>query len=173
MPLLLLFIVMPVIEMWVLIRVGQQIGAMATIGFVLLTAAVGFALLKRQGFATLFRAQERLNSGELPAMEMAEGIILAVSGALLLTPGFVTDAIGFAGLTPVIRQYWVKQLVARMVAGGTTSYTRYQQPQTRRPAENAGQSTGAGTADKQRPTTLEGEFWREDENNHGSRNRPE
>ncbi len=164
MPLLLLFVIMPVLEMWLLIKVGQQIGATATIGFVLLTAAVGFALLRRQGFATLFRAQERLNSGELPAQEMAEGLILAISGALLLTPGFVTDAIGFAGLTPVIRRYWVRQVIANVqVTGASSSYTEYEvrrHAQPRRPDAHAG--------DRHRPTTLEGEYWREDRGGSGA-----
>ena len=101
--LLLLFIVMPVVEMWLLITVGRQIGALPTIGLVLLTAVVGVALLRAQGFATLFRARQKMDIGELPAMEMAEAIVLAVCGALLLTPGFATDVLGFAGLIPPVR----------------------------------------------------------------------
>ncbi|MDP5210846.1 FxsA family protein [Microbulbifer sp. 2205BS26-8] len=102
--LLLLFIVLPVLEMWVLITVGKEIGALPTIGLVLLTAVVGLALLRRQGLSTLMRAQEKVRSGEIPAQEMAEGIFLAVGGALLLTPGFITDALGFACLVPGLRQ---------------------------------------------------------------------
>jgi UPF0716 protein FxsA len=102
--LLLLFIVMPIIEMWVLISVGSSIGAINTIGLVLLTALIGIFLLKEQGFETLWRGREKLQRGHLPAQELIEAIILAVSGALLLTPGFVTDAIGFMGLIPVFRR---------------------------------------------------------------------
>lgn len=108
--LLLLFIVMPVVEMWLLITVGRQIGALPTIGLVLLTAVVGVALLRAQGFATLFRARQKMDLGELPAMEMAEAIVLAVCGALLLTPGFATDVLGFAGLIPPCGIGWSPDL---------------------------------------------------------------
>ena len=101
--LLLLFVIMPVVEMWLLITVGQHIGALPTIGLVLLTAFIGIALLRYQGSMTLLKARMKLKSGELPAREMADGLFFAVGGALLLTPGFVTDAIGFACLTPGIR----------------------------------------------------------------------
>ncbi|MCW8125246.1 FxsA family protein [Microbulbifer halophilus] len=103
-PLLLLFIVIPILEMWILIAVGSEIGALPTIGLVLLTAVVGLALLRRQGLSTVMRAQQKMQTGELPAREMAEGIFLAVGGALLLTPGFFTDALGFACLIPGLRQ---------------------------------------------------------------------
>lgn len=100
---LLMFILMPIAEMWLLITVGSHIGALATIALVLLTALVGVGLLREQGIATLWRGREKLQEGQLPTTEIAEGIILAVSGALLLTPGFVTDTIGFTGLIPFTR----------------------------------------------------------------------
>ena len=90
--------------MWVLIKVGGVIGALNTIALVLLTAVVGVALLRRQGFKTLLRARNKMDTGELPAQELVEAIFLAVGGALLLTPGFVTDAVGFCCLIPGIRQ---------------------------------------------------------------------
>jgi len=117
--LLLLFIVMPVLEMWLLISVGTQIGALPTIGLVLLTAVVGAGLLREQGFATLWRGRQKLQEGQLPTTEIAEGFILAVSGALLLTPGFFTDVIGFAGLIPVIRVLFAKRIMKNMVVAGT------------------------------------------------------
>lgn len=101
--LLLLFIVMPILEMWVLISVGGVIGALPTIGLVFLTAFIGVILLRIQGVATLFRARQKLASNEIPARELADGLFFAVGGALLLTPGFITDAIGFACLTPGVR----------------------------------------------------------------------
>lgn len=67
--LLLLFIALPVLEMWVLITVGREIGALPTIGLVLLTAVVGLALLRRQGLSTLMRAQEKVRNGDIPARE--------------------------------------------------------------------------------------------------------
>ncbi len=113
--LLLLFVVTPIIEMWLLIRVGGLIGALPTIALVLLTAMIGLALLKQQGFSTLMRARLKMESGELPATEMLEGLFLAVGGALLLTPGFVTDAIGFACLLPGVRQLIVGSVAKRFV----------------------------------------------------------
>ncbi|WP_434049406.1 FxsA family protein [Marinobacter salarius] len=115
---LFLFIVMPIVEMTILIKVGTMIGALNTIGLVLLTAIIGAALLRQQGLATLLKANQRLNSGELPAKEVAEGLILAVGGALLLTPGFVTDTIGFLCLIPGTRHWFAAQALKRMVVAG-------------------------------------------------------
>lgn len=114
------FIVLPIVEMVVLIKVGGIIGALNTIGLVLLTAVIGAALLRQQGLATLFRANQRLNSGELPAREVAEGLILAVGGALLLTPGFVTDTFGFLCLLPPTRRWLANQALKRMVVAGAS-----------------------------------------------------
>lgn len=124
-PLLLLFIVMPILEMWVLISVGQEIGALPTIGLVFLTAMIGLALLRRQGISTVMRAQQKMQAGEMPAREMAEGIFLAVGGALLLTPGFITDAIGFACLIPGLRQLILGKLLSHVVVVHTSSYGPY------------------------------------------------
>lgn len=105
------FIAMPIIEMVVLIKVGGLIGVFPTILAVILTAMLGLALLRAQGLSTVLRAQQKMQAGELPIKEMVEGIFLAVGGALLLTPGFVTDGIGFACLIPGVRQL----LLGRMI----------------------------------------------------------
>lgn len=117
---LFLFIVMPIAEMAVLIKVGGLIGVLNTVGLVLLTAVIGAWLLRQQGLATLLKANQRLNSGELPAKEVAEGLILAVGGALLLTPGFITDTIGFLCLLPGSRHWLASQALKRMVVSGQT-----------------------------------------------------
>ncbi len=111
---MLLFIGMPVLEMYLLIKVGGVIGALPTIGLVVLTAMVGLALLRRQGMSTLFHAQQKLDSGELPLQEVVEGIFLAVGGALLLTPGFVTDFIGFCCLIPGLRHRILSQIIVAL-----------------------------------------------------------
>ncbi len=108
-----LFIIMPVVEMWVLIQVGSYIGAWPTIALVLLTAMVGLHLLKQQGLSTLMRANQKMAAGGLPAEEMLEGIALAIGGALLLTPGFFTDAIGFYCLLPFTRKLLVKYMLKK------------------------------------------------------------
>ena len=99
-----LFIVMPVAEITLLIKVGQQIGALYTVSLVVLTAFIGSLMLRQQGLSTLMRAQDRIQSGQLPLQEMLEGIFLAVGGALLITPGFITDVFGFLCLIPVTRK---------------------------------------------------------------------
>ena len=154
-PLLLLFIVMPILEMWVLIRVGQEIGALPTIGLVFLTAIVGLALLRRQGISTIMRAQQKMQVGEMPAREMAEGIFLAVGGALLLTPGFITDAIGFACLIPGLRQLILGKLLSHVVVVQASNYGPY-----------AG--SGRGPHGGPKPDThdvIEGDFERDDTRN--------
>ena len=115
---LFLFIIMPSAEMAVLIKVGGMIGVLNTVGLVLLTAVIGAWLLRQQGLATLLKASQRLNSGELPAREVAEGLILAVGGALLLTPGFITDTVGFLCLIPGTRHWLAAQALKRMVVAG-------------------------------------------------------
>jgi UPF0716 protein FxsA len=135
MPLLILFVVTPIFEMLLLIEVGSKIGALNTVGLVLLTAMIGLALLRKQGLDTLLRANQKINSGEVPAQEMAEGLALAAGGALLLTPGFITDGIGFCLLLPFTRQLLVKTVFTRLVSTMTvnsqfhaSSTQQYSQP---------------------------------------------
>ncbi len=142
--LLLLFVVMPIIEMWLLIQVGAEIGPLYTISLVLLTAVIGVQLLRQQGFATLWRGRRKLEEGQLPAQEIAEGIILAVSGALLLTPGFVTDAIGFAGLFPPSRALLGQLLLSKLLI------TNLHDPQYQYRTDDGATRTG---------TTIDGESW--------------
>ena len=111
---LLVFFLTPIVEMYLLIEVGGQIGSLPTIGLVMLTAVIGVALLKRQGLATLTRGVGRMQRGEVPIGEMAEGILLAVAGALLLTPGFVTDAVGFLLLWPPTRVMVARWMLSRV-----------------------------------------------------------
>ena len=101
---LLFFIIIPFIEIMLMLKVSEHIGALYTVGLVLGTAFLGINLLKRQGFSTLLRFQERARNGEIPAQEIVEGMLIAFSGALLITPGFLTDAIGFTCLLPPVRR---------------------------------------------------------------------
>ena len=98
------FILVPLLEMFILIKVGSFIGAIPTICLVILTAVIGISLLKREGLATFSRLQQKLSLGEIPDTELIEGIMLMVGGALLLTPGFITDTIGFSCLLPRYRK---------------------------------------------------------------------
>jgi len=157
---LFLFIIMPVAELAVLIQVGSVIGVMNTIGLVLLTAVVGAWLLRQQGLATLLRANERLNSGELPAKEVAEGLILAVGGAMLLTPGFITDTFGFLCLIPGTRHWLAAQALKRMTIAGRSQSFRFQAGSFRQ-----GPFGGQGPFDRDaNGDIIEGEYEDETEN---------
>lgn len=112
--LFLVFIAVPLLEMLLLFEVAEEIGGMTTLGLVVLTAVIGVQILKQQGFSTLLRANERLESGQLPAQEIVEGMMLAGAGALLLTPGFITDTIGFILLTGPLR----RPLAQRVIRAG-------------------------------------------------------
>ena len=120
---LLLFITIPVIEMYILILVGSQIGALTTIALVVLTATIGLWLFRREGFATIQNLQRKLHTGEIPGRELLEGVMLLVGGALLLTPGFVTDGIGFVCLLPGLRKPIAEWLIKRGLLTMTQGFT--------------------------------------------------
>ena len=111
---LLVFFVTPMVEMYLLIEVGGYIGAWPTVVLVMITAVLGVGLLRIQGLATLTRGMSRLQGGELPATEVVEGLLLAVAGALLLTPGFITDGVGFILLTPPLRALIAQRVLSRV-----------------------------------------------------------
>ena len=110
---ILLFITVPIIEIYLFIKVGAQIGAIPTIALILFTAILGAFLLRLQGLITLARIRESMDNGELPAISLVEGLILLVAGALLLTPGFFTDTLGFIFLIPGLRRYLALILLSR------------------------------------------------------------
>lgn len=146
MPILfLLFLSVPLVELYVLIQVGQVIGALPTIGLCILSALFGSALLRHQGLETLRRARANLNRGEIPALELFEGVALALGGGLLLVPGFVTDFAGAACLIPFTRRRLIRAALKRMrIVYG---------PAHRRP----------GASSKEEPRTIEGDFERRDQ----------
>jgi len=98
-----LFLVFPFIEIMILLRVAHEIGGWNTVLIVLLTAGLGIALLRRQGFNTWQRFQTRMHSGQMPAQEIIEGMLIAFCGAMLLAPGLLTDTIGIVCLLPPVR----------------------------------------------------------------------
>jgi UPF0716 protein FxsA len=113
------FIGIPIAEIAVFIHVGERIGLWPTLGTVIVTAIVGTWLLRRQGLATLFRLQEEMNAGRVPLREMFDGACLLFAGALLLTPGFITDAMGFLLFLPPVRGLVMAVLAALFVNRGT------------------------------------------------------
>ena len=153
----LLFIVIPLVELYVIIAVGEEIGAFWTVILVLLTAVIGVNLLRIQGTSTLMRAQQNMAQGSIPAMEMMEGIALAVGGVLLRTPGFITDSIGFLCLIPASRQAIIRYIMARSTVH--TSFNAgmggFQQHQSHQSDKPDAESPKVGR-------TIEGEYKRED-----------
>ena len=110
----LVFFSIPIVEMYLLIEVAKRIDALPTILLVMLTAVVGVALIRQQGLSTLTRGIYRLNRAEIPAVEIIEGILLAMAGAFLITPGFLTDFIGLTISAPVTRRIIVLMLLKRL-----------------------------------------------------------
>ena len=154
-----LFIIIPLVELYVIIAVGEEIGALWTVILVVLTAVAGVNLLRVQGMSTLMRAQRNMAQGAIPAMEMVEGIALAVAGVLLITPGFITDSLGFLLLIPTSRQAIIRYIMARstMQTGFGGSSAGFRTEQHRPPPSD---STGADR--KKTGRTIEGEYRRED-----------
>lgn len=108
-----LFLVIPIVEIYLLIQVADIINWLPTIALVVLTAVIGASLLRSQGLQTYMRFNKALNEGRIPANEILEGVALLIGGALLLTPGFFTDTIGFFCLLPITRKPVVTFLVNR------------------------------------------------------------
>lgn len=113
--LFILFLAVPLLEIYILVKVGSAIGALPTILLCIFTAALGAALLRLQGIQTLARVRMKLDQGEIPAVDMLGGLILLFSGLLLLTPGFFTDVIGFLCLIPRLREYLAGKFLRRHI----------------------------------------------------------
>ncbi|MCC4816734.1 membrane protein FxsA [Vibrio lentus] len=168
--LLLLFIFVPIIEISLFIQVGGFLGLWPTIALVLITAFVGASLVRSQGIQTLMSVQGRLQQGEMPAQQILEGVMLAVAGVLLLTPGFMTDALGMLVLLPAPRAMIAKKMMEKMVvsnmsggfhAGGQAGFGQSpfgQDPFNRDPSDQSKDGN-----------TFEGEFEKKDDDNDRNR----
>lgn len=115
--LLILFLVTPVVELALLIQLGEYIGFWPTIGIILLTGLTGSYLAKREGLSVWRRFNERMKIGELPGKELLDGVIILMAGALLITPGVLTDVVGFIGLIPFTRSILRKHVNRRIQKG--------------------------------------------------------
>ena len=154
--LFLVFLVVPIVEMLLLFEVAEHIGGLSTVGLVVLTAVIGIQVLKQQGLSTITRAQQRLESGELPGKEILEGLFLAVGGALLLTPGFITDTLGFLFLIGPTRQLLVRWLIrsGRITVFTSRSHFTTSQQSSRR--EEEGVYEGEYAEEKPEKSRLDG-----------------
>lgn len=108
----LLFLVVPIIELYVIIQVANAVGVLNTLGLLILDSVVGGWLMKREGLGVLRRLQAKLSGGELPSTELIDGFLILFGGALMLAPGFLTDLLGMALLLPPVRAV-VRRLLAR------------------------------------------------------------
>ncbi|NOZ25022.1 MAG: FxsA family protein [Nitrospirae bacterium] len=118
--LLVLFVVVPVVELSLLIKVGSVIGTMNTIIIVLLTAAIGAYMVRLEGLGVMYRLQKNLMEGIFPAEELIDGVMILIAGVLLLTPGFITDTIGFLMVIPGSRNA-IKRIARRYLEKRVTS----------------------------------------------------
>ena len=147
-----LFVIVPLVELYLIIQVGSLIGALWTVLLVVLTAMIGVSLLRIQGVGMLERARRNMEAGTLPALEMMEGIMLAVGGALLITPGFITDTLGFLCLIPVTRRAMIAY-----IARHSTIHARGFYAEDREHRGTAHRAHG-----RRQGRTIEGEFRRKD-----------
>ena len=111
--LFLLFVVVPILELVVIIQVGQSLGALNTAALLVIDSLVGAWLVKHQGLGLIRKSQERLRNGEMPSDEISAGIALLFAGALMLTPGFLTDGFGLMLLIPPVRKLLIGSIRRR------------------------------------------------------------
>ncbi len=144
-PLVLLFIAVPIVELYVIIQVGQAIGALPTIALLVADSVLGSMLMRSQGRSAWRRFNASLEAGRPPAREVLDGVLVIFGGAFLLTPGFVTDVLGLALLAPpsraLLRRALVRRLTARVVGGPLAFGVRRPPPQRRGPGDVEGTAT--------------------------------
>ncbi|MCX7133238.1 FxsA family protein [Aeromonas sp.] len=155
--LFLLLVGLVLLELTVMIEVGSVIGALPTVGLLVLTAVIGSSLVRSEGIKTLLNAQQKMQQGEMPGREVMGGMMLALAGLLLIIPGFVTDIFGILLLQPWLRNRLADKLVGsgqfRMQMGG---FQAQQPPFEARPGEEQPGGVNRGG------TTIEGEFERKE-----------
>jgi UPF0716 protein FxsA len=149
---LLLFLLFPLAELALLIKVGSSIGVIPTILLLIISGMAGILLLRLAGFATAWRARERLARGELPEREMLQGLMMAVAGGLLFLPGFLSDVIALLVLFPPSRKLFLG-IVRRRVEAQTERRRAFADDLRQQQEHRAG---------PQRPNVIEGEWERRD-----------
>ena len=143
--------VLPFLEIYSLIVVGSYIGVFPTIALVLGLSLFGAFLLYEQGFAALFKARAALARGEMPVAAMLDGVGLTIAAGLLIAPGFITEAAGFALLVPPVRHYAMQWAMARLLQSRA-----FEPPKPARPSARARQQDGTRGG----PSVIEGDFTR-------------
>jgi UPF0716 protein FxsA len=146
------FVIVTLLEIYVLFWVvPDAISGFSTFLLVIVTALIGSALLKQQGWSTMAKAQNAMANGQTPAFEMMEGVVILISGVLLLTPGFITDTVGLLGLMPWSRTYFIDHILRKnaekVFSQNNTVFI------------HKGQSPERKDKGKDKKDTIEGEFW--------------
>lgn len=122
------FLIIPLVELYLLIKIGGMIGALNTILIILITASLGAYMAKSQGFRVLHQIQEATSQGRMPGNELLHGLFVLIGGFALLTPGLMTDAIGFSMLIPQIREIYVKmakEIIRKKIEAGNFQMRMY------------------------------------------------
>ena len=114
-----LFVVVPILELFVIVQVAGSLGTLNTIGLLILDSAIGAWLVKREGFGVMRRMQAQLDAGNLPTKELADGAMILGAGALMLTPGFITDVVGLLLLLPPVRAVIRPAVMSRFAVRAT------------------------------------------------------
>lgn len=160
--LFILFVVMPILEISLLLKVGDEIGGWTTLAIVIFTAIVGAQLVRAQGIAALAEIKHKTAMGELPAESITEGIMILVAGVLLVTPGFITDGIGLLMTIPFTRKPFAHVLVKQLSQQMKAQHFTYQ--------NHAGFQQHSGSPfnshqshTKDDGTVIEGEFERKED----------
>jgi len=154
--LFILFVVVPAVEIYLLIQLGQLIGGLQTLGIVLATGLLGSYLAKSQGLAVWNKLSTKLGSGQMPGTELVDGAIILISGTLLITPGVLTDVVGLLGLLPFTRGLFRSVLSAffknnvKVVGFGVPQYDQNRTETNQKPNPSATVEL-SGVA-KQRPS---------------------
>ena len=120
--LLLLFTLVPIVELAVLIEIGQHLGMLPTVALVLATGALGATLARREGIQAFHRLRDSIGQGSFPGEAILDGVLILGGGLLLLTPGILTDLLGFAALVPATRyyiKYYLKTAIERRIRSGS------------------------------------------------------
>lgn len=148
---LLLFLIFPVLELFVFVKVSAAIGFFPALLLIIAGSALGVLVIRVAGFATALRARESLQRGELPAQDMFQGLMLAMAGGMLLIPGFISDVLGLICLLPVTRRLLARKLGQRAEAQAMRQRAFRDDPLNPQPGPPA-----------QRPNVIEGEYERRD-----------
>ncbi len=144
-----IFVAITLLEIYVLVSVGEAIGGLSTILLVVITALIGSTLLKQQGWSTMAKAQNAMANGQTPAFEMLEGVVILISGVLLLTPGFITGIVGLLGLVPLSRVYFIDRILSKNT----------EKIFTQQNSIFIHKSKSSDKKDSGKNDTIDGEFW--------------